>query len=246
MSSLDQGLAYYRAGRYEPAALALDDAVRQRPDDAAAWNNRGATRVRLGQEVGALGDYTKAIELNPADPELHFNRANAYMLLGNYEYAIKDLNRAIELAPHYAKAYFNRGTARLRGDGDRAGADADWRYAIALETDPYAQAAMARSAGITPAAVRAAVASMPGTVPATAHVPLPPPPPPPPSAMPALPSAPAETLDARALALRGMSRELDGDHLGALADLRTAIGRETDATRRANLERLLRALDMPR
>jgi tetratricopeptide (TPR) repeat protein len=236
MSSLDQGLAYYRAGRYEPAALAFDNAVRQRPDDAAAWNNRGATRVRLAQEVGALGDYTKAIELNPADPELYFNRANAYMLIGNYEYAIKDLNRAIELAPHYAKAYFNRGTARLRGDGDRAGADADWRYAIALETDPYAQAAMARSAGITPAPVRAAVASMSGTVPA----------PPPPSAMPALPPAPTETLDARALALRGMSRELDGDHLGALADLRTAIGRETDPTRRANLERLLRALDMPR
>jgi tetratricopeptide (TPR) repeat protein len=202
--------------------------------------------VRLGQEVGALGDYTKAIELNPSDPELYLNRANAYMLLGNYQYAIKDLNRAIELAPHYAKAYFNRGTARLRGEGDRAGADADWRYAIALETDPYAQAAMARSAGFSPAPAHTAVASMSGTLAAPAQMPLPPPPAPPPSALPAMPPAPTETLDARALALRGVSRELDGDHLGAVADLRSAIGRETDPTRRANLERLLRALDTPR
>ena len=126
MSSLDQGLALYRDGRYEAAVLAFDNAVQVAPGSAAAYNNRAGARLRLGHAVGALGDYTKAIELSPNDPELYFNRANAYMALGNYEFAVHDLNRAIELAPHYAKAYFNRGTARLR-HGDRPGATAEWR-----------------------------------------------------------------------------------------------------------------------
>ncbi|MBI1736635.1 MAG: tetratricopeptide repeat protein [Candidatus Rokubacteria bacterium] len=238
MSSLDQGLALYRDGRYEAAMLAFDNAVLQAPGSVAAYNNRAGARLRVGHLVSALGDYTKAIELSPGDPELYFNRANAYMALGNYDFAVQDLNRAIELAPHYAKAYFNRGTARLR-NGDRPGADADWRYAIAIEPDPWAQAAMVRSAGLgTSVTIRSAVAEIPGTlvatVPATA-----------PSALPAFrdPPAPSAPLDARALALRGVSREIDGDRVGALADLRAAHAQETDPARRAHIANLLRSLE---
>ena len=238
MSSLDQGLALYRDGRYEAAMLAFDNAVLQSPGSVAAYNNRAGAKLRLGHLVGALGDYTKAIELSPSDPELYFNRANVYMALGNYDFAVLDLNRAVELAPHYAKAYFNRGTARLR-NGDRPGADADWRYAVAIEPDPWTQAAMVRSAGLgTSVAVRTAVADIPGTLVATI-------PPTSPSALPAFRDAPAtsDTLDARALALRGVSREIDGDRLGALADLRAAHARETDPGRRAHIADLIRSLE---
>lgn len=237
LSQLEQGLALYRDGRYEAASLAFDNAVILNPNSAAAWNNRAGARLHLGHVVAAIGDYTKAIELAPTDPELYFNRANAYMTLGNHDFAIQDLNYAIGLAPQYAKAYFNRGTARLRS-GDRSGADADWRYAIALEPDPFTQAAMVRSAGLGSPSIRTAVADIPGTLTVAATTPLPQPAP---SALPA--EATSEALDARALAIRGMARELDGDHLGALADLRAAQAKETDPTRQAQISELLRKLE---
>lgn len=241
MTSLDQGLALYRDGRYQQAMLAFDNAVLQNPNSVAAYNNRGAARLHVGHHVGALADYTKAIELAPTDPELYFNRANAYMALGNYDFAVQDLNRAIAIAPHNAKAYFNRGTARLRL-GDNPGAEADWRYAIVIEPDPFTQAAMVRSAGLAPpdGQVRTAVSRIPGTVTTAVVVPSDAP-----SALPGVSAAPTSptVLDARALALRGMARHLDGDRAGAIADLRAALTLETDVTRRAQLTQFLTELE---
>lgn len=252
-AELQRGLAFYNEGRYESALSAFDAAVARSPRDPAAYNNRAVARVRLGQLVGAIGDYTKAIELAPTDPELYFNRGDAYVALGNYDYAIQDFNHAIALAPGYGRAYFNRGTARLRA-GDRDGAMADWRYAISLEKDPWVQAAMVRSAGLGSPAVRGPVSSMPGVLtPSSATAAAAAPPPPEVSASPALDNRPTGTpqtgppsLDARALAERGLSREIDGDHAGAVSDLRAALGMETNPERRSNIERLLRTLEMPR
>jgi hypothetical protein len=53
-------------------------------------------------------------------------------------------------------------------------------------------------------------------------------------------------IDARALASRAITRELDGDHAGALADLHAAIAMEPDARRRGAIANLLRLLDTPR
>ena len=233
--SLDLGNRYMDNGRYDVASRVYDDVLRLDPMNVAAWNNRGIARVRLGQTVGALGDYTHAIELSPRDPELYLNRGDAYLALGNYEYAILDFTRATQLAPQYGKAYFNRGTARLRA-GDRPGAEADWRYAISIEPDPWAQAAMVRSAGMGAPEIRAAVAEIPGTLPGSSVVVASPP-----SASPAF--DPTRRLDARALATRAITRDLDGDRAGAIGDLRAAIAIEPDPARRASIERVLRALE---
>jgi hypothetical protein len=79
----------------------------------------------------------------------------------------------------------------------------------------------------------------------TGGVPLPPSttlaatPPVPPAASP--PSR--ESLEARTLAMRALGRELDGDHAGALQDLRAALTIEQDPARRQSLEALLRRLE---
>jgi Flp pilus assembly protein TadD len=249
--TVDRGLAHYREGNYQAALVTFDDAVRQAPRDAATWNNRGLARLRLGQTVAALGDLTKAIELSPADPELHFNRGNVYMTLGIDDHAIQDYNRAVALAPGYAKAYFNRGMARLRA-GDRPGAEADWRYAIAFEPDATSQAAMIRTAGLGTPPARVSVAAAAGTAPAPTAVPgAPAPTVPPPTAESSLSAMPAfgerlvppDSVDARVLTLRAMSRELDGDRAGAIADLRQALTKEQDPAQRAVIERFLRSVE---
>jgi tetratricopeptide (TPR) repeat protein len=255
--SFERGLAYYNNGKYFFAADEFSEAIRQDPNLAAAYVNRGVTRMRLGEINAAIEDYNRAIQLKPSDPAVYFSRGNALVAAGQYGPAIEDFSRAVELSPVMAKAWFNRGTARSLA-GQQEAAMSDWLHAIEVEPDPWARAAMRRSAGLElPPAV--AVVGSPAGVPTTATTVAPPPPPGmgiaavplPPAATaavtpPATPAASPQTIDARAMATRGISRELDGDHFGAIQDLRTAITLEPDPVRRASLERLLRLLEQPR
>jgi tetratricopeptide (TPR) repeat protein len=260
-AALDRGIAHYRAGQYFFAADDFNDAIRQDPHSVAAYVNRGITRVRLGELNAAIEDYNRAIQLAPGDPDVYFARGNALVAAGQYEPAIEDFTRAVELAPQSAKSWFNRGTARSML-GQRGEAMKDWLHAIDLETDPWARSAMRRSAGLEaqPAVTAAgppagqpttvgtlAPAPPPGMGPAA--VPLPPPATlaaTPPASPAASPPPSTSAIDARALTTRAISRELDGDHDGALADLRTALTKEPDPARRDHIQGLLRLLESPR
>jgi tetratricopeptide (TPR) repeat protein len=259
---MDRGIAYYNNGRYLAAIEQFNVAVREAPNSAAAYNNRAIARVRLGDLPGALEDYTRAIALAPYDPELYFNRGNAFVAAGHYGHAVADFDRAVQISPAYARAWFNRGTAHsLLGRTDAA--RRDWQYSIELETDPWAKAAMARSAGLEPAyalapvgqpTLESTVAPPPPLGTTTAGAPLPADVSLParvgvsdtsqPSASIATPYA--SVFDARALASRAISRELAGDHAGAIADLHAALAMETDPGRRESMASLLRLLDTPR
>jgi tetratricopeptide (TPR) repeat protein len=250
---LDRGIAHYRDGNYFFAASEFSEAVRQDPRSVDAYVNRGITRVRLGRLNEAIDDYNRAIQLDNHDPAIYFNRGNALVAAGHYSPAIEDFTRAVELSPVYARAWFNRGSARALA-GQTEAAMKDWLHAIDVESDPWARAAMRRSAGLEGSPALAAVGvpttastvappPAPGT--ATDAVPLPPPatvaatPPVAPAASPRTP----QPVDARALATRGVSRHLDGDRLGGLQDLRAARDLETDPVRRASLEELVRMLE---
>ena len=175
----------------------------------------------------------------------------------------------LERSPSYAKAFFNRGTAYALL-GQRAVAQAEWATAVAFESDPWTRSAMQRSAGLGPAPAIVSVvtpdspppnvtsAPAPGTGPGTVPIartpsPVKAVPPVPPAGLPQVlvtgsvaPSASPQALDARALASRAVTRELDGDHAGAMQDLKTALTLEPDAARRAGIANLLRLLDTPR
>jgi tetratricopeptide (TPR) repeat protein len=256
----EQGRAFYESGNYLAAADAFSDDLRLHPRSAAAWNNRAVARVRLGDLNGAVRDYNRAIELSPSDAELYFNRGNALVAAGQYRDAILDYDRAIQLLPSYARAIFNRGTAyALAGQADAA--RRDWQAAVQLEGDPYVKSAMRRSAGLDTSTAAVTTVAAPVGQPTTAATIAPPPAPgtqpgvPLPSmrataAFPNVaasqPAASPMAVDARALTSRAISRELDGDRAGALADLRTAVALEPDTARREAIARLIRLLDTPR
>jgi tetratricopeptide (TPR) repeat protein len=261
-TALDRGIAYYRDGNYLFAAERFTEAIRQNPTLPAAYVNRGVARARLGRLDAAIDDYNAAIALDASDPAIYFNRGNALAAAGHYRPAADDFTRALELSPAFAKAWFNRGSAWAMA-GQTESALKDWLHAIELESDPWARAAMRRSAGLesgsalamagTPTMAGApttATTVAPPPVPGTASgsIGLPPPatiaatPPVSPSASPTSP----ESVDARALAIRAVSRQLDGDQEGALRDLRAALAVERNPARRQALEDLLRRLETPR
>jgi len=267
--SMELGTAYYRDRQFGAAADAFSDAIVADPTSAAAWNNRGAARLRSGDVNRAIADYNRALELAPYDAEIYYNRGNALVAAGQYQDAIADYTRAIQMDPTFTRAVFNRGTAYALL-GQREVGRTDWERAIAAERDPWTKAAMQRNAGLgaAPALVTVVprelassnVTSAPapgtgaGTVPiARMPSPITAVPPAPPAASPQVvvapsidPSASPQAIDARALATRAMTREIDGDRVGALADLRAAIAIEPDAARRSSMTNLMRVLETPR
>ena len=100
--------------------------------------NRGIEKGKEGDLDGAIGDFTRAIELNPKDDAPYYNRAQVKWLKKDAAWAIADYTRAIELGSTNPAAYNNRGNARAENN-DRDGAIADYTRALELKPD-YARA----------------------------------------------------------------------------------------------------------
>lgn len=94
-----------------------------------AYLNRGNAYGQRGHLIGAVQDYTQAIELRPKLAEAYSNRGNIFESQGIYVLAIQDYNSAIALKPEYGQAYYNRGKAYV-GKGEFAQAIEDFTQAI--------------------------------------------------------------------------------------------------------------------
>ena len=95
-----------------------------KPDDAAAFYNRGNAWGIKGEYDKAIADFTEAIRLKPDDAAAFFYRGLAWGNKREYDKAIADYTEAIRLKPDYAFAFNNRGNAWWHlGDYDRAIAD---------------------------------------------------------------------------------------------------------------------------
>src|SRR5438094_873900 len=247
-TAFDRGLADLRAGRYAEAKAAFDEALQA---SAAALANRGVARARLGDLDGAIDDYTRALDLAPGDGDILFDRGNAWAAKGEYQRAMADFRRAAETDPRRAQALFRNAAIELQREPN----------VTAAPRPREAVAAPAPAATSPPPAPERTAPALAGTTPgpeAGPATPEPAPtsaPPPSPASEVApekgVPSAPAVAmappaapeLDARALGSRALTRELQGDHAGALEDLRAAIVRETDPERLTGLRNLLLLLE---
>jgi tetratricopeptide (TPR) repeat protein len=99
---------------------------------AEDFSRRGVAKEKKGDLVGAIADYSKAIDLDPKDTIAYFNRGGAKQMKGDLDGAIADYSKAIDLNPKYAIAYSNRGVAK-KTKGDLDGAIADFTKAIDLD-----------------------------------------------------------------------------------------------------------------
>ncbi|MFZ1988909.1 MAG: tetratricopeptide repeat protein, partial [Alphaproteobacteria bacterium] len=99
-------------------------AIRLKPDDAFAFNNRGSAYGAKGDYDRAIADFTQAIRLKPDYAFAFYDRGLAYEHKGDYDRAIADYTEAIRLKPDAEQAFGNRGSAYLaKRDYDHAIAD---------------------------------------------------------------------------------------------------------------------------
>lgn len=83
-------------------------------DASQSYRESGMARVIAGDVVGALNDFTIAVERNPGEPINWIFRGEILMAGDNFEAAIADFNNAARLDPFSIEAYYNRALANIR------------------------------------------------------------------------------------------------------------------------------------
>lgn len=95
-------------GRLEDVVAQFDRQLKEYPDDAQMWLDRGRVLEELGQLEAALDSYNQVFVIDPT----HWNAllGCSYVLfdLERDEEVITVLDRLIELNPNYANAYYNK------------------------------------------------------------------------------------------------------------------------------------------
>jgi tetratricopeptide (TPR) repeat protein len=79
-----------------------------KPNDIEGLLHRGLAKEHLGDQIGAIADYTHLISVSPKDIRAFYNRGNAKNLLGQYHEAYEDFVKVIEISPNDADALINK------------------------------------------------------------------------------------------------------------------------------------------
>ncbi|ASQ91094.1 hypothetical protein CHL67_09355 [Prosthecochloris sp. GSB1] len=125
-------------GSYRGSLDDLDRAVREAPRNAEAYYDRANVKSRNGNNAGAAGDYTIALELGLRMRERFLalgNRGMARVALGDVGGALSDFSEIVDASPKNRSilrtALLNRMVLRKR-IGDFEGADLDYRRALSI------------------------------------------------------------------------------------------------------------------
>jgi tetratricopeptide (TPR) repeat protein len=114
---LHLGLALWRKGRFDEAAVAFQQALALEPDYALAQCYLGAAYLAKGRLDEAIVAFRRVIALKPDWPGPHFFLGNALRAQGRLAEAVAAYRRVIALNPDHAEAHWNLG-ATLRRQGE--------------------------------------------------------------------------------------------------------------------------------
>ena len=103
-------------------------------NDAIAYFNRASTRYDLGDQPGAIADYTDVIRIHPYDDVAYNNRGLARYDQNDRDGAVVDFELAVQHNPENFVAYCNRGFMRSE-QGDKMGAIEDYTDALQINPD---------------------------------------------------------------------------------------------------------------
>ena len=108
-------LSVQRCKIWEDNITLWDDTLEKSPKAVVAWNNRGSTKDREKDHIGAIEDFTRAILYKPDYKHAFYNRGTSRKDLGKeindsilIILALNDFNQAIEFDEYFVEAYHNR------------------------------------------------------------------------------------------------------------------------------------------
>ena len=112
-----------------------EEAIALNPQDSQAWYTKGVyQQINVGDNLGAVESYSRAIEITPGFLSALFNRGLALKNLSRFEEAITDFEAIVELQSGVApQALYNLGLIAIE-QGDTVSGDAFLQKAY--EQDP--------------------------------------------------------------------------------------------------------------
>jgi len=124
-------LTYERNKVWKDEYTLWNDVIRQSPNKARAYLNRGCAFYNQGNFDKSVSDYNKAIQLKTDVNVVYYVQGCILDKQGNFTKAIADYNQAIKLDPKNVDAYYNRGNVYYK-QGNFAQAILDYNEAIVL------------------------------------------------------------------------------------------------------------------
>lgn len=128
-NAYDRGVARLAQGDLDAAAASLDEAVRRRPQWAAAWRQRGFASRDVATQIAS---FTRAIAIDAHDADALAARGRAWLARNDTQHARSDLTAALAIVPGNAEWHGERGLVELLA-GDDAAASQDFRECARIE-----------------------------------------------------------------------------------------------------------------
>jgi import receptor subunit TOM70 len=122
---------------YEEAAAAFDKALELddlEEHEAFAYNMRGTFRYLRGENLEALSDLTRSVDLQPALTQSFIKRASMHLELGNKDLAAEDFEKAMAQNSEDPDIYYHRAQLHFIL-GEFAEAAKDYQKSIDLDRD---------------------------------------------------------------------------------------------------------------
>ncbi len=100
--------------------------LKAHPKDPAVLTALGNLYYDAKQYPEALDYYGRVLQGQPTNVAVRTDRGTALWYMGNADAAIAEFNKALTYEPNNPNTLFNLGLLKSRGNGDNAGAVADW------------------------------------------------------------------------------------------------------------------------
>ncbi|MCG8365211.1 MAG: tetratricopeptide repeat protein [Pseudanabaenales cyanobacterium] len=108
---IEQGNILMADQDYNTAIACYDQALAIKPDNSAAFYNKGTALDDLGRKEEAITCYDQALAIKPDYDKAFYNKGTALYDLGHKEEAIACYDQALEFKPDDHLAWNNRGNA---------------------------------------------------------------------------------------------------------------------------------------
>jgi len=107
-----RGNIEFQKKNYEEALLYYKKALKINPNSWEAYYDMALCKANLGNDTGAINDYSNAAKINPRENvNIYINRGDLYYKIKDFEKAIADYKFAIELNPSNFDLYLALGSS---------------------------------------------------------------------------------------------------------------------------------------